>query len=285
MKLPINEIVSDERCQTRAATDESVVEEYRTAYVAGASMPPIEVFRVGGVAVIVDGTHRYLAASLAAVRWLEVVEVGSGSWDEAQWYALAANKAHGLRRSNADKRRTVEVALRNPIAQEQSSRVVAEQCGVDHKTLEKIRRELQAAGEVAPRKTRTDSLGRQQPAAKSLEKPGDVGKVATPDPEPGAGTPHDDSTPSVLPAYADDYAQQADAILALRRVVVTALGRHGEATHQTMHRVRDALTDAARILGHATPVVCPQCQGPGCRRCGERGWIEAGQRTQSEAAE
>lgn len=74
--------------------------------------------------------------------------------------ALSANAAHGIRRGNADKRRAVEIALRE--FPKLSSRMIAELCGVSDKTVGTVR---ETCGNSA-RDTRIDSLGRNQPATR-----------------------------------------------------------------------------------------------------------------------
>lgn len=283
-RIPITELVSDERCQTRAATVEAIVEEYRDAYAARAEMPPLLAFRVDGALAIVDGHHRYLAASLAGCRWLEVEVVGEGSWDEAQWYALGVNKHHGLRRTNEDKRRTVQVALTNPIGAEQSSRVLAEQCGVSHDFVARLRK----AKSTSTGTLSSDdghSAGFRTAGTKPLANPLDA-----PEPDPWADGPEPDDEPEpddaeVLPPWTSDLDWAVTAILQVRRQTVTALKRHGEPTHALLHRVRMHLSDAATALSQATPTACPQCDGEGCERCGDRGWIEAGRRTKGEVTD
>ena len=64
-------------------------------------------------------------------------------------YAVAANATHGLKRSNADKRRAVAILLQDPLVSIDpqtgapwSDRGIARQCCVDHKTVARLRSEL-----------------------------------------------------------------------------------------------------------------------------------------------
>ena len=54
---------------------------------------------------------------------------------------------YGLRYTNADKRKIIKNALQHPNARGMSDRQIARHVGVDHKTVGRVRRELEAAGE------------------------------------------------------------------------------------------------------------------------------------------
>lgn len=62
-----------------------------------------------------------------------------GNLKDAEWLALTANKEHGMRRSNEDKRRVVELALNHPNGAKLSNSQIAEHCGVSHFLVGKIR--------------------------------------------------------------------------------------------------------------------------------------------------
>jgi hypothetical protein len=73
---------------------------------------------------------------------------------------------------------------------EQSNRQVAEQVGVDHKTVASIRTEAEARGEIPHVETRTDKQGRQQPAKKARPAPPPpVGEVVMPTAPPPEEAP------------------------------------------------------------------------------------------------
>ncbi len=73
--------------------------------------------------------------------------------DEAIWLASRANLTHGVRRTNEDKRRAVEMALSSKGAS-MSDRAVAEHVGVTHPLVSKVR------GEVETVTTSTERIGR-----------------------------------------------------------------------------------------------------------------------------
>jgi hypothetical protein len=128
-KIRLSEIVTNSGTQTRADLDPAVCDEYREHYLAGDTFPPLDVFRIASKFVLVDGFHRLRAASSAGLSEIDCA-VHTGTLLEALKFALGANQRHGLRRTNADKRRAVEMSLQ--AFPELSNREHALLCGVTH---------------------------------------------------------------------------------------------------------------------------------------------------------
>ena len=136
--LRLDEIRTDGDTQPREGIDTDTVGEYAERMEAGDSFRPLEVVHDGSHYWLWDGFHRY-RAGLRAKRVEMACRVSTGTADDARWKSLAANKDHGLRRSNADKRRAVELALkRRP---DLSDRAIADHVGVSDKTVGSARRE------------------------------------------------------------------------------------------------------------------------------------------------
>jgi hypothetical protein len=137
--LPLDSIRTDGGTQPRAQLDGAAVEEYADLHDAGVAFPPAVVFHDGGDYWLADGFHRYHGAKKVGKPSL-LCEVRRGTVEEARWYAFGANKAHGLRRTNEDKRRAVQAALR--MKPEKSDRAIADHCGVHHDTVSEYRKRL-----------------------------------------------------------------------------------------------------------------------------------------------
>jgi hypothetical protein len=76
------------------------------------------------------------------------VAVTDGTKDDAQWICLSANHTHGLRRTNADKRRAVELALaRKPNL---NNVAIAGHCGVSDRFVGNMRAELSPNRSMIP---------------------------------------------------------------------------------------------------------------------------------------
>ena len=133
--------------QSRAETNQDLVAEYAEMMQSGVQFDAAKGIRdENGQIFIWDGLHRVEAAMLVAV--LLLIEVESGTRQDAEWLALSANQKHGLRRTRKDKQRVVCNALLHPYGASLSDREIARHCGVDHKTVGKIRADLETTGEI-----------------------------------------------------------------------------------------------------------------------------------------
>ncbi len=68
--------------------------------------------------------------------------VFQGTLQDAQWHSYSVNKAHGIRRTNEDKERAVNLALAHPAAEGKSNVQIAEHCGVSEITVRRHRKKL-----------------------------------------------------------------------------------------------------------------------------------------------
>lgn len=97
--------------QVRAAMDTAVVERYAERMRAGDVFPAVVVFSEDGHYYLADGFHRCLAAEMNGLDAVAVTVI-PGTKTEALWYALGANKAHGLTLNDYDLSRAVTMALK-----------------------------------------------------------------------------------------------------------------------------------------------------------------------------
>ncbi len=115
--------------QSRAAISKDVVADYAEAMEGGAEFPPVIVFYDGADYWLADGFHRYEAYARARVNKVPA-DVRQGTQRDAILFSVGANAAHGLRRTNDDKRRAVMVLLNDSEWAKWSNREIARQCGV-----------------------------------------------------------------------------------------------------------------------------------------------------------
>lgn len=87
-----------------------------------------------------DGAHTISAAIKAGRRDVKAV-IKTGSYLDSFQRACHSNTDHGVRVTNADKQKRVQIALSFPEVAEWSSRRIAEWCGVANHTVEKQRSE------------------------------------------------------------------------------------------------------------------------------------------------
>lgn len=110
--LPLDKIRIDGGTQMRADLNEDVVADYAQIVRDGGDFPPVVVFYDGSKHWLADGFHRYFAYQRAGA--VEIpAEIRKGSKRDAILFSVGANAAHGLRRTNADKRRSVETLLKD----------------------------------------------------------------------------------------------------------------------------------------------------------------------------
>ena len=136
--FPLQDITLDQSLQPRAALDAETVEDYTARYAEGADMPAVTLFREGGVHRLVDGFHR-VAAAKEAGRETIPAEVRWGTFRDALLFAAGANIGHGLRRTNADKRRAVEMLLGDAECAGWSDSEIARHCRVNHHLVAEMR--------------------------------------------------------------------------------------------------------------------------------------------------
>lgn len=127
--LPIASIRLDGGTQPRACMDAAIMAEYASEFETGVALPPVAVFFDGEDHWLADGFHRLGAAKAAGLETIDAT-VKQGSRRDAVLYSVGANAEHGLRRTNADKRRAVETLLRDPEWSQWSNREIARQCAV-----------------------------------------------------------------------------------------------------------------------------------------------------------
>ncbi len=137
--LLLDTIGVDDQVQARAEINSAVVEEYAEAMNAGTKFPPLIVFKNdGSQCVLADGFHRYYAAVAAGINAFEC-DVHSGGKRDAILYAVGANTAHGLRRTNTDKRCAVMALLNDAEWAKWSDNEVARRCGVSQPFVSEMR--------------------------------------------------------------------------------------------------------------------------------------------------
>jgi hypothetical protein len=129
MNIKIASIRIDGGTQARAEINQQVVGDYADHLRGGGKLPRITLFFDGAEYWLADGFHRYHAHK--RIEALEIdAEVIDGDRRAAVLHSVGANVTHGLRRSNADKRKAVETLLADEEWGGWSNRKIAEKCAV-----------------------------------------------------------------------------------------------------------------------------------------------------------
>ena len=148
--LAISKIHTDMGTQVRECLRRDTIAEYVEAIERGDTLPPIIVFECMSTAgapklyVLADGFHRVKAYEKTQAQKVNA-DVRKGTLDDAKWFAIGANKSHGLTRSNKDKENAVKAALKHPNAVGKTDVSIAEHCGVSQPYVGKLRKELEAS--------------------------------------------------------------------------------------------------------------------------------------------
>lgn len=139
--MKVADIRIDGGTQPRAAINEDAVRDYAERLQHGVEFPPVVVFHDGRDHWLADGFHRWHAHQASGMGDIRA-EIRNGTRRDAVLYAVGSNAAHGLRRTNADKRCAVTILLRDSEWSEWSDAEIARRCGVSHPTVASVRREL-----------------------------------------------------------------------------------------------------------------------------------------------
>lgn len=134
--LSIENIEATAATQIRTKLHQDIIEEYKEDMLAGQQFPAVDVFREKGSArvILADGFHRLYAAVNAGLSDIDC-KIHDGGMHEALMFALSANRAHGLRRTNGDKINAVKMALKDPAISQLSQGEIADLCGVSRATV------------------------------------------------------------------------------------------------------------------------------------------------------
>lgn len=148
--VPLDKILTDEAAQTRVKPRAGVVREYAAAMKTQLAegnwqFPPVILFADGETYHLGDGCHRVLAARLAGLTEI-AAEVRPGTRRDAILFGISANNTHGLPRTNADKRKAVQILLEDAEWSQWSDREIARRCQVTHKFVSKLRRSASGDG-------------------------------------------------------------------------------------------------------------------------------------------
>ena len=176
--IRLSEIVFDAGTQIRAVLDEALVAEYAERMTDGVQFPPVVVFTDGTCRedrspfyYLADGFHRVQAAQRNQFRDIEA-DVQPGTKTDALWFALGANKANGLRLTEADKKHALKLAFQTWGHEGgKSTTQIAEQVGCALSYAQRIEAEVTTSGDLKPRTRVTGKDGKSYPASRPTAEP------------------------------------------------------------------------------------------------------------------
>jgi len=174
--LGIDVIRIDGDTQSRDEINQALINEYAEHMDEGVEFPAILTFFDGVSYWLADGFHRYFATKKLNLGSI-LADVREGTSRDAWLHSLGANSKHGMRRTNADKVKSVMRALADFELSTWSNAEIARQCGVSDRFVAKLR------GDDAPA-VRKFKMADGTIAEKRVPK-----KKEKPEPEPVAADP------------------------------------------------------------------------------------------------
>lgn len=133
IQVPLENIILDSRLQMRATMDMNAIDEYAEITM---QLDPGRIVRSGEQMWLTDGWHTYHAHKKAGLKEMKCF-VREGNFFAALIEAAAANSTHGMKRSDADKRRAVATILAQMPSK--SDREVAQICRVSPTFVGKVK--------------------------------------------------------------------------------------------------------------------------------------------------
>jgi ParB-like chromosome segregation protein Spo0J len=294
----LKDIDLDSSPKVRHELNDSVVSEYSERYRQKShGMPEPILFQLGERYLIADGLHRITAMRSIGLK-ASAFEVLKGSRSDCVKYALKANLHHGLRRTNADKRRGVELAFAE--FPDLSDEAVADVAAVSASLVKDVRSELVLKNVIPPSRSRVGKDGKTYPNKKkpvTVEVQSEVVKendeedtnkvqkpkqLQAPDKKQ---EPELDATGFPIPEEVIElWKSRWESIDALKQVgqlrsFLKSLAESNKPLFQEV-KFNPMLADIDRIydgMKVAIPyAVCPKCQGrlaDKCKQCNGRGLL------------
>ena len=137
--MKITQLKIELQTQSRVAINQDTVSEYADAMMDGEKFPPVTAFYDGKYYYLADGYHRYFAAKKAGLDDIDC-DVKNGTLRDAVLFSVGVNSAHGLRRSNEDKRKAVMTLLDDVEWAEWSDVTIAKKCQVTSAFVGRVRK-------------------------------------------------------------------------------------------------------------------------------------------------
>lgn len=268
-RIEIEKVRIDGGTQPRVELNQGVVSEYADLIRSGVEMPPIDVFHDGVDYWLADGFHRFFAYRHADEMDIPAT-MHDGTVRDAILFSVGANAGHGLRRTNADKRKAVETLLKDDEWVKWSDREIAEACGVGNKFVGDVRRSLSVSGTQIPTErtvTRNGTTYQQNTAniGRKAEPPADTGPadpLTEPDaddygPMPGPVAAQRAPAPPATSGDADDLAAKLVALTEERDELAERMEEMGSQLrtlledNESMSRVFEANDQVVAALAEA----------------------------------
>lgn len=156
--LKLDQINYDGSTQPRVDLNEQAVADYAEALTSGIKLPPVIVFFDGAQNWLADGFHRFHAHRKIGAYDIQAA-VHRGTKRDAILYSVGANAAHGLRRTNDDKRKAVLTLLADDEWAQWPQAKIAQACGVSREYVSRVHSSLDSSCDRSQDAVRTVERG------------------------------------------------------------------------------------------------------------------------------
>jgi len=174
-KLNLLAIRIDGGTQARVALNQNVVGEYAEHMKDGDIFPPVTVYYDGAEYWLADGFHRYFAMKALGQATIEAV-VTPGTQEEAQLFAMGANKTRGLSMTFEDNRNIIAIMLKHPVWGKWSNSQISRHIGVSKMTVGRVKASLEP--QLETKKVYINKQGKKSSMeTKNIGRPKDEEKV------------------------------------------------------------------------------------------------------------
>lgn len=173
--------------QARAELNNGAVQEYYEAMLAYQEFPRVVVFFDGSDYWLADGFHRFHAFKRTQYADSMECDVHTGGKRDALLFAVGANRGHGLRRTNDDKRRAVAILLGDEEWCQRSDMWIAEHAAVSQPFVGSMRKSLITV--ISDPSAKTGKDGRTQTRCSKPTPKADAAKPASQASTPTSSAP------------------------------------------------------------------------------------------------
>jgi hypothetical protein len=141
----------DGETQARVALSQVKVKEYAELMADGTAFRAVDVFFDGSDHWLADGFHRYFATQTNKKTTIEAV-IHNGTLDDAQLFAFAANKGHGLQMTAKDIRHCIIRMLEHPVWSAWTNAAIAKHVGTSKMTVGRVKASMSEPKDSAEKK-------------------------------------------------------------------------------------------------------------------------------------
>ena len=137
--------------QARLALSQEKVQEYAALMEDGEEFRPVDAFFDGSDYWLADGFHRYFATK-ANKKTSIAVTIHNGTLEDAQLFAFAANKGHGLHMLATDIRHCIVRMLEHPRWGSWTNAAIAKHVGTSKMTVGRVKAAMAEPEETTEKK-------------------------------------------------------------------------------------------------------------------------------------